>query len=235
MLQIIHVRNDIKQIVRDPVMAIMLVAPLLTIVLFKLLVIFLAPFIQLKTGFDVVPYYAYIFASVLLINTGLLGIITGFLMLDDRDGNIVQLMSVTPLGKGGYLLNRLVIASVSSLLYTFAGYFMLDLVEMPFYTLLVMAFLLAIYSAILGLLLFLGADDKVKGLTYAKALNMMVLFAFADLFALGWFTYIAWFFPPYWIAAIIKSPDSLPEISMAIVVHLVWLLALVYKYLKKHE
>jgi fluoroquinolone transport system permease protein len=235
MLQLIHVRNDIKQIVRDPVMAIMLVAPLLTIVLFKLLVIFLAPFIQVKTGFDVVPYYAYIFAFVLLINTGLLGIITGFLMLDDRDGNIVQLMSVTPLGKGGYLLNRLVLASVSSLLYTFAGYFMLDLVEMPFYTLLVVAVLLAIYPAILGLLLFLGADDKVKGLTYAKALNMMVLFAFADLFALGWFTYIAWLFPPYWIAAIIKSPDSLPDISMAIAVHLVWLFALVYKYLKKHD
>lgn len=235
MFQIIHIRNDIKQIVRDPIMAIMLAAPMFTIVLFKLLLIFLTPLLQSQTGFDVVPYYEYVFAFVLLINTGLLGIITGFLMLDDRDGNIVQLMSVTPLGKGGYLANRLVIASVASLFYTIAAYFILDLVEMPFYSMLLMPVLSAIYSAILGLLLFSGAGDKVKGLTFAKALNMLVLFAFADLFAVSWFIYFAWFFPPYWIAAIIKSPNSLFEIIMAIVVHLAWLLALVQKYLKQQS
>jgi fluoroquinolone transport system permease protein len=234
MLKIIHIRNDMKQIVRDPIMAIMLAAPMLTIVIFKLLVIFLTPLIQSQTGFDIVPYYEYIFAFVLLINTGLLGIITGFLMLDDRDGNIVQLMSVTPLGKGGYLANRLVIASVASLFYTIAGFFILNLVEMPFYAMLLLAVLSAIYTAIIGLLLFSGASDKVKGLTFAKALNILVLFAFADLFAVSWFTYLAWLFPPYWIAAIIKSPDSLFEISMAIMVHFIWLLVLVYKYLKKH-
>jgi fluoroquinolone transport system permease protein len=234
MLKIIHIRNDMKQIVRDPIMAIMLAAPMLTIVIFKLLVIFLTPLIQSQTGFDIVPYYEYVFAFVLLINTGLLGIITGFLMLDDRDGNIVQLMSVTPLGKGGYLANRLVIASVASLFYTIAGFFILNLVEMPFYAMLLLAVLSAIYTAIIGLLLFSGASDKVKGLTFAKALNILVLFAFADLFAVSWFTYLAWLFPPYWIAAIIKSPDSLFEISMAIMVHFIWLLVLVYKYLKKH-
>jgi fluoroquinolone transport system permease protein len=234
MLKIIHIRNDMKQIVRDPIMAIMLAAPMLTIVIFKLLVIFLTPLIQSQTGFDIVPDYEYVFAFILLINTGLLGIITGFLMLDDRDGNIVQLMSVTPLGKGGYLANRLVIASVASLFYTIAGFFILNLVEMPFYAMLLLAVLSAIYTAIIGLLLFSGASDKVKGLTFAKALNILVLFAFADLFAVSWFTYLAWLFPPYWIAAIIKSPDSLFEISMAIMVHFIWLLVLVYKYLKKH-
>jgi CRP/FNR family transcriptional regulator, anaerobic regulatory protein len=46
----------------------------------------------------------------------------------------------------------------------------------------------------------------VKGLTFAKGLNTLVLFAFTDLFALPWLTFLSWFFPPYWITMMIKSP-----------------------------
>ena len=53
MIQITLFRNDIKQIMRDPIMAILLFAPLSLIIVFKLLQLFLVPFIAAKTGFDV--------------------------------------------------------------------------------------------------------------------------------------------------------------------------------------
>ena len=232
MIQLIHFRNDIKQIMRDPIMAMMMIAPVLTTILFKLMVTFLIPFISTKTGVDISPFFNYILVFVLLINSGMLGIVTGFMMLDERDGNIAELMSITPLGRSGYLVNRLSFASILSFIYSLAGFYVLGLVRLPLITVLFLALLLAIYSAIIGLLIFQGADDKVKGLTFAKALNSFVLFAFTDLFALKWLSVLSWFFPPYWITMVIKSPHSVLICGIALVVHIGWMWVLVRRYWK---
>ena len=139
MLQTIHFNNDIKQIMHDPIMVIMLFAPLFLIIVFKLLAVFLAPFIYTQTGFDIALYSEYILAFVLLISSGMLGIVTGFMMIDERDGNIAELMSITPLGRSGYLINRLSFASLLSGIYCIIGCYVLDLVELPLFSILLLS------------------------------------------------------------------------------------------------
>jgi len=217
---------------RDPIMAVLMFAPVLTIIVFKLLVIFLVPFINTLTGFNISPWYEYILAFILLINSGMLGYVTGFMMLDERDGNITELMSVTPLGRSGYLINRLSFASILSFIYSIAGFYVLSLVSLPFMPVLFLSLLMAIYTAIIGLLIFHSADDKVKGLTIAKALNSFALFAFTDLFALKWLTVLSWFFPPYWVTMVIKAPDSVLTGGIALMVHVGWMWVLVWRYWK---
>jgi hypothetical protein len=230
MIQIILFKNDIKQIVRDPIMALLLVAPLLLIIVFKILEVFLIPFLATNTGFDITPYNAYILSFVLLINSGMLGIVTGFMMLDERDDNIAQLLEITPLGRSGYLLNRLLFASLLSVVYCFVSFSVFNMVELSFGSIVFLSFLAAIYTAIIGLLIYSGAEDKVKGLTFAKGLNSLVLFAFTDLFSLTWLTILSWFFPPYWITMIIKSPNSPVFYGAALLVHIAWLGFLIFRY-----
>lgn len=233
MLQLIHFKNDTKQMMRDPIMAILLFAPLFLIIVFKLLVLLLPPFLNAKFGFDVAPYAPYILSFVLLVSSGMLGIVTGFMMLDERDGHISELMEITPLGRSGYLVNRLSFTSILSFIYTVVGISVLNLHDMPLFSTVFLALLSAIYTAITGLLLFTWGDDKVKGLTLAKALNSLVLFAFTDLFSLKWLTFISWFFPPYWFTVIIKSPWSLSGIGTALFVHIGWLSVLIFRYWRR--
>jgi fluoroquinolone transport system permease protein len=122
-----------------------------------------------------------------------------------------------------------------SMLYTVLAYFALGIVRLPPGTVLLLALLLAVYSATIGLVLFSGAENKVKGLTFSKALNIFILFAFADLFSLKWFTVAAWFFPPYWISALVREELSFFVAAMAVVVHLAWLLMLILFYFRKTE
>jgi hypothetical protein len=96
-----------------------------------------------------------------------------------------------------------------------------------------LSLLAAVYTAITGLLLFTRADDKVKGLTFAKGLNALVLFAFTDLLSLSWLTYLSWLFPPYWFTMVIKSPWSFAESAAALIVHLAWLSILIIRYWKR--
>jgi fluoroquinolone transport system permease protein len=157
------------------------------------------------------------------------------MMLDERDGNISQLLEITPLGRGGYLINRLAFASMMSIIYCFLSFVIFKQPALPFFSIVLLSALSAFYTAIIGLLIFSGADDKVKGLTFAKGLNTLVFFAFSDLFALSWLTFLSWFFPPYWITMIIKSPYSLSTICIALLVHVIWLGVLIIRYTKRES
>jgi fluoroquinolone transport system permease protein len=235
MIRIIHLKNDIRQIVRDSVMLALLMAPLLVTVVFKLVLVFLVPFIESKTTVDISLWLPWILIFVLLLNSGMLGVVIGFMMLDDKDGNIAELMSVTPLGRSGYLLNRLSLVSFMTVFYTVLAYFVLGIVRLSPGIVFLLALMLATYSATIGLVLFSGAENKVKGLTFSKALNIFILFAFADLFSMKWFTVTAWFFPPYWISKLIRDEFSVFVAAMAVTVHLAWLTLFVIYYFRKTE
>lgn len=232
MIFLTHYKNDVRQVFRDPVMGILIFAPLLMIALFKIILISLPPFLLTRLSFDIAPYYQYILSGIIVMISGMMGIVTGFLMIDERDGNISELISVTPLGQSGYLINRLSFAVLPSLVYSIGAIVILDLVTVSVSKCLVISILSSIYSAVIGLLIYSGADNKVKGLTYAKGLNSLALFAFSDLFALPWLTITSWVFPPYWVTLAIKNPQSTPVTLIAIALHLLWLFFLIFRYLK---
>jgi len=235
MLRFIHLKNDLKQIMRDPIMAILMVAPLLLIIAFKLMVLYLIPFIETNIVFDVTPYLDYVFVFVVMMCGAMLGIVTGFMMIDERDGKIAELMSVTPLGRGGYLFNRLLFAASFSVFYSILSYYVLNVVELPLTTMLFVSLLSSGYSIIIGLLIFTFADDKVKGLTFAKAINSLSLFAFTDLLDLKWLTVLSWFFPPYWITLVVQSPHTFLIYGLAFLVNFVWLFVLIRHYWKRES
>ena len=235
MLRITHLRNDLKQIMRDPIMAALMFAPLFLITVFKLIVVLLVPFILTRTGFDAGPYMDYVFVFVIMMCGALLGIVTGFMIIDERDGHISELMSVTPLGREGYLFNRLLFAAVSSFIYSLLGYYVLGIVELPIIAVLFAAFLASNYSIVIGLLIFSFADDKVKGLTFAKAINALSIFAFTDLLSLKWLTILSWFFPPYWITQVVRFPHSFINYGLAFLVNLGWLVLLIRHYWKRES
>lgn len=230
MLQFTHIKSDFKQIMRDPIMALLMVAPLFLIIVFKLIVLLLIPFILSRFGFDVTPWLSYVFVFVIMMCGALLGIVTGFMMIDERDGKISELMSVTPLGRWGYLFNRLLFAAASAFFYSVISYFLLNIVELPIITVLFASLQSSSYSIIIGLLIFSFADDKVKGLTFAKAINALSLFAFTDLLSLRWLTILSWFFPPYWITKVVQYPHSFSLFGLALIVNTGWLFLLIRHY-----
>lgn len=233
MIYLIHFRNDIRQIVRDPIMLVLLFVPVILIVVFKLILVFLLPVLVAHTGFNPESYYVYLLSFSLLLIAGMLGIVTGFLMIDERDGNIAELMAVTPLGRTGYLMNRLSFAGLITIVYSFMAIYVLNVLHLKLFTALWLACLMVLYTAIFGLILFNSADDKVKGLTFAKGLNAFAFFAFTDLFQLQWLTALSWIFPPYWITAIIKDPGSSLPYVMALIVHAAWFAVLLVRYQRK--
>lgn len=217
-------KNDIKHLSREPIVLLISFAPLLITLVFKMLLVFLVPFLQQYWTFDLEPFYPYILSFIWIISTSMLGIVVGFMMLDDRDGKIVRLISVTPLGRSGYMKNRLSFIFISTMIFTVIAYYLLAIVTIPFWALMIIAILLSLIGMTLCLVFFAVADDKVKGMTYAKALNIIMVFALADLLKDRWIHVISAVFPTYWISKILRQPSNLLTIFVGAGITLLWFL-----------
>lgn len=223
-----HIKNDFKQLFREPIMLLLFCLPIFIFVFFKVIIRLVIPRFSYYLPFELSDYYHYVFAFTLVLVPSMLSIVTGFLMIDDRDGHISELMSITPLGRSGYLFNRLSFSFIATILYTIIGYFMLNIYKLSLPALFLIAILLGLFSMTISLILFVLAPDKVKGLTYAKGLNMLMLFTLTDLLEMNWLNQLSKLFPTYWITQVIKNPLSLNVFFIAFLVHILWLTAILW-------
>ncbi len=229
-----HLKNDIKQIFKNPIVTILFILPLFLAVFGRIIITVLIPYLNQYFALDPSPYFSFILAAMITEAPVSLGIVTGFIMLDDRDGNIFDLMRVTPLGSSGYILNRLAFPYAASFLFTFIVYFIINIYHLSMVSLILLALLMGLISIIISLCMFFIATDKVKGLTYAKALNLFSLFTLADLLNLKWFSYFSHAVPSYWVTKIVQNPTAL-NIIFAFGVSAVWVAGVFWIYAKKQN
>jgi len=179
MLNQTAVKADFQLIFREPILIIFMILPLFIISIVKLLITYGVPLLFQYTGFDLRPYYGYVLAMALLMAPLMLGTVCGFLMIDDRDARIFELMSVTPLGYPGYIIMRSLIPFSAAFIYTIIGYYLIDIYHVNLSLLIYTAFLNSLSGVFIGLFLFAFAGDKVKGVTYSKGLSMLNVLAAA--------------------------------------------------------
>ena len=220
-----HLKSDLKQISREPIIFILYFAPLLLFIFVLIALYYLPPFID--QYFDLMDYLSYILAGTLGLTSGLLGIATGFMMIDDKDGKIYELMQVTPLGRKGYLFNRLLIPCMMAVFY--ASIFIYFIHPLSFIQSIFLIIMCFIESALFAIALFHLADDQVKGLTYAKGLNIIIIFAFTRLIKNDFISLLAFIIPTYWLTEAIRFND-LYLLTIALIIHLIWLLAFFYSF-----
>jgi len=221
-------KADIKVISREPILLLFMVLPVIMFIVFRGIISFGEVYLYKLTNIVLWDYYGYILAGILLITPSMLGTVAGFLMIDERDIKINELISVTPIGYIGYIVNRLIIPFVGSFIYTFCAYYILNLFFISNLLLIYIAILLGLQGIFISFILYRVADDKVKGLTYAKGLNVFIVFAMADLINIPWVIYIAVTTPFYWIIRLIVDENKLGAILISAIVHIVYTTVLVW-------
>jgi fluoroquinolone transport system permease protein len=222
MLNQTAVKADFKLIRREPILVLFMFLPLFILVLTRLMVQYGTPLLLEYAGFNLAPYYGYVLALSLLMAPFMLGTVCGFLMIDDRDARMFELMSVTPLGYLGYIAMRSLVPFSAAFVYTFIGYYLVGIVQVDIGLLTFIALLNAISGVIIGLVLFNFAGDKVKAIAFSKGLGLLNVLAVADLFELPWLSLLAAFSPYYWVVRLINDAATPFNLSATTLVHLAW-------------
>jgi fluoroquinolone transport system permease protein len=174
--------------------------------------------------------FTLVLPMLLCIPAFMIGWVTGFLFLEDRDDGPLLALDVTPLGKRGFMAYRIAVTAVITFALTLLGCVLL-LPERGVATALVLSMMVALDAVGAALILPAIARNKVEGLALTKVTNILSLAPLLALLPMPW-RYLGGWLPTFWVGEIILNAGDFPSASFlaatalggAVHVIVVWLL-----------
>ncbi|MTI29815.1 hypothetical protein [Xanthovirga aplysinae] len=182
-------------------------------------------------------YLIYILMYVGMQAPVLFGFVTSFVFLDEKDDHIYDFVMVSPVTMPAYVVSKLILPSFFSFLMSF---FILYFNGLQFFSLM-HCFLLGLMYALLTPFLTLVvaglAKNKVEGMTYLKALNLLLIlpmlsffFPYKGLMALA-------VIPVYWVfhffQGVAQAEKAIFYLAIGLIYELVLTCLLIYFFVKR--
>lgn len=211
-------------------LVVLLLIPFLEGSIFYIGLPLLAPLLQATFAFDITAWYGLADMVLLTLTPIVAGVLCGFLMLDERDEGVGEYFGVTPLGGAGYLVSRLALPMLWSILLSPVLMLLFSLSHPDMMRVLCIAVAGGFFGATCTLLLLTFAGNKVEGLVVSKMLGITMLPMLVPFITDSPWGLVAGIFPAYWMGALMQSPLWLFPAALA--VSAIWLV-LFYKRMRK--
>lgn len=194
--------NDIRHAGLDPVLMVGIFAPIALLLVTRYGFPILFQWIHSQYSFDMAVYHSFIAAFLISVIPMMTGMMTGLLMLDERDENVIAYYAVTPLMRSGYIVYRLFLPSIlctvlASIYIILSGISEIRLESV--YSLL----LLALEAPCFALFLAAFAGNKVEGLALSKLGGLFIGGPVIVHFVPGWWQLLGAWVPTYWPAKVL--------------------------------
>lgn len=170
----------------------------------------------------------YLAMAVLVLPAVLIGWVTGFLLLEDRDDGVLVAVDVTPIGKTGFLLYRVTITAIVGAVITAGAVYLVAPWMEPAAKVIAVLFV-AVEAVLAAVLLPAIARNKVEGLALTKLTNIAAVVPLLALIPSPW-RYLAGIVPTYWIGELLLPSPMVPLwaiVAAASLMHVGWLVSLV--------
>lgn len=197
---------DFKLIFRDPSLRSFLFFPIILLSL----IAYVLPGLVEKYDF-LIPYIPVFLGIALIENTQMFSFISSMVLIDEKESEVAKVYGIIPLTKFQYLVSRFLIPYF----FTVGLNIILFLVQ-PFYAIrLVDNLLISFLTALIVPVYVLGINSIVKnrmqGMVYIKAFNMIVLIPIAAFFVPEQIKNIFGILPTHWVfQSIDKISHHLP-------------------------
>lgn len=212
------------QISKDKMLALICIAPILAGIAVK----FGIPYVEtsLCEHFGkseiIKPYYLMIDILLAVLTPNLFCFAPAMVILEEKDTNIIQSLSVTPLGKTGYLISRLVLPLAVSTIISVIIVLCFSLTAIKFWLVLILSILAAAMGLMVALLIVSFSKNKVEGMALAKLGGLFMLGTSIPFFIDTTKQYIASFLPSFWVAKFMID-FNFYDLSMSVIVVAIWI------------
>lgn len=233
-------RADFTSIIRDPMLRLFFIMPLFIPLIFRIVVTIGSRLLMERLGFDLSPYYPLIQSIVILMAPFIMGTAIGFVLLEERDENVLSFIAVTPLGKRGQLFYKILLSVLLSFICTYLSLFISGLMEPRPFKLLLVALMAALEAPLIALFMTAFAANKVEGLVMAKATGILMLGPLLAYFIPQPWNKLALLFPTTWVAKAFQAgygplPPFLFYGACGLLVHLIVVLLFLKIYESRAE
>ncbi|GAA4834418.1 hypothetical protein GCM10023331_19590 [Algivirga pacifica] len=224
---------DFKIIFRDPSLKSFLVLP----VLLFALILWGVP--ALVDNYPFLEPYLPVFLVVAVVeNTQMFSFITTMVLIDEKETNVAPIYGVVPLKKWEYLLSRFLIP------YLFTALLNIILFEVqPFYTIhwidgVGLSLLTALIVPVYALSVNAIVKNRMEGMVYIKAFNMLVLLPIAAFFIPEEWRMFFGVLPTHWVFQGVEAVTQGVSIALYMGVGVVFFVGLLWGvakvFIRKH-
>ncbi len=175
------------------------------------------------------PYYL-IFDLLLAVLTPMMyGFVSAMVILGDIDDGITNYVSVTPLGKNGYLYSKLGFPVIISLFITILVLLVFSLTKLTLGLVIGLTMLTCILGFIMSIMVITISTNKVEGMAVMKLSGILAIGIPAPFFISGNLQYLLFFFPSLWIAKFAIS-NEIVYFLISIITSFIWILVLLKRF-----
>jgi len=169
-------KNDLKILLRERALMGLFVIPFLLL----LGAYFLVDFMQGKL--NLVLYVPIVLTFLIIESPMLFGFINGFMLLEEKDENILSALQVLPMKKWIFIAYRQLFGTVFTFLVILLYYFVFPVIPLTFVEFFFLDLIISLEAPLLTLGVALIASNKVEGLAFFKFFNFIILLPFLQLF-----------------------------------------------------
>lgn len=178
------------------------------------------------------PYYLLFDIFLTVITPYMFCFASAMVILEERDTNITNYFSVTPVGKLGYLLSRLGFPTIISAVFSVNMLLLFSITGTGILTAIVLSILTAPIGTITALLIVSFSANKVEGMAFARLGGLVMLGVVIPFFITDSKQYLGAFLPSFWIAKIMLNFDAW-NLILCIIVAAVWIWMLSNRFNKR--
>ena len=221
---LISFRQFISQISRDSMLIVISLSPVITGIFFKFGIVLVEKFLCEYFGKATIlsPYYLLVDIFLAVITPYMFCFVSAMVMLEERDTGITNYLSVTPVGKSGYLMSRLGFPTIISIVYSGIVLSLFSLSPMNTIKTICLCVLAAPMGTVIALLIVSLSANKVEGMAFAKIGGLIMLGVAIPFFITGTEQYYGAFLPSFWIAKSMLDFGAF-NLIMSIVVIVLWI------------
>lgn len=224
----------VKQISQELMMIMLVIAPLLCGIFFRIGVPLLETNLLARYGLEncLAAYYD-LFSWLLAIVTGMLfAFVGGLVVLEEIDEHVAKYIIVTPAGLGGYVTSRILLPAFISGVAAAVLIPVFALTPVTPELLVVMVVSTVLSGIVTALLVVAISSNKVEGMAVGKISGLFGATFFLPLFVKGSIRYVFWIFPMYHIGRWSMEGGTV-QLVISVVLYFVWILVLFLRLKKK--
>jgi fluoroquinolone transport system permease protein len=233
MIEINLLKLDVKNISRDLILLILLPLPFLLALILRFGFPYLSQYIS--QWIDLYIYSPLILIFLIVMGPLLTGMVSGLMLVDEADENIIPAIAATPLGRRGYMFYRLTAPFVWTFLILLPVPLLSGLVEINYFIYIPIIFTASLGAPLEALLIAVPAKNKIEAMAIGKVTGVLFIAPF-----IGWFSRAPWKFfagilPTFWVSEsyfnVIAGGVLFPVyITCGLFIHVFFIYLLLKKY-----
>ncbi|PHN02302.1 hypothetical protein [Flavilitoribacter nigricans] len=220
--------TDFKLIFREPSLRAFFILP------FILFVVFLWFFPMLVDRYDFLqPYVPLILMVGVIENTQLFSFISSMVLIDEKESNVAVNYGIVPIGPNAFVFSRLILPYLITVALNLIFLAWQPFYDFPFGQELLLSVVVSLVVPVYVLALNALVDNRMKGMIYIKAFNMIVLVPLAAFFVPAAYRHLFGLLPTHWIFQGIQEMTEGQSGAMYLTIGLVYLALLLVVATKK--